>query len=807
MPADPTVDRTVSPSDNTGELPPGQAAPVPPDKGQRKRGSRKTPHGPRPNGGAIEPPQSFLPLVLTMACLIAVALLAFMAIVFVADAMQPTPTAFFLIQLVYALLCGVAGAVVGGSAVVRSALNISGSPVKATVGGGAAMIVVGFLLAFVAAPKLEQPMYSVDIHDVPFSQEVNGERYYINLVGYPPLRALNTVETSKGRRFAVKIPTEHSSYQADIQIHANGKEVWRCELTFATLQRPRKGKVIELFAEREQPHFNLYFTDNYIQRVVSAAAKKKSYAAKNACLEGALTDDRNTSVGFDGTFLVQPQNVYDRFGRRVGVRLGPSHMVKAFEVAAYEAGEAERDVSPGDAVKSPAPPAPSPVVPPGLVVAGPAPNSVARPPAASPAASTGNPPPSAATASITAPAAPPAPQPASNGPASGSSSTAPPVIAPPAASASGPAASTGPQSRPETAGTPTPSPSQKELLALVDRYARGDEFDRGPLYAGWSKVQDYVVEGLRKEQAKRPPYAARYLHLISNALNEIDDQRFVPPLRNPSFGGKVKPERLYASNNIPGFDESDYALVVDLLDHPDENLRKAAQRLLRLFPSNRFYKPIQDYLKKASVSDEQLSFMTEAAAFYFYNRIVELQGAFPLDDRSRKWIEGNYDNGYAWVERAAARDPDHRIFKAMLDYARGSVLWDWNRREDEGLGSYRKMLDTIRSLNITYPVNPQHIATALAVTNGFPSTKVPGSARPYAPDDERKLSGRDFINTGNLIRFFALPETPSKELGKAPLDASGRMILRAETWDLVQVGRILGWIERQPPKTATNRSR
>jgi hypothetical protein len=235
-------------------------------------------------------------------------------------------------------------------------------------------------------------------------------------------------------------------------------------------------------------------------------------------------------------------------------------------------------------------------------------------------------------------------------------------------------------------------------------------------------------------------------------------------------------------------------------------LRKAAQRLVRLFPSNRFYKPIQDYLKKAAITNEQLSWMAEAAAFYFYNRIAEFQGSFALEDSGRKWIEGNYENGKAWVEKAAARDPDHRILGAMLDYARASVLWDWDRKEKDANEYYKRMLETIRSLDASYPLNPHHVAAALAVTNGYPVSRVPDTTRPYAPDDRRKLTGTAYeTDKKKQITLFALPDDTSKKVADIASELKGRMILRTDNWDLVQVAKNLGWAERKPVTTAGRR--
>ena len=55
----------------------------------------------------------------------------------------------------------------------------------------------------------------------------------------------------------------------------------------------------------------------------------------------------------------------------------------------------------------------------------------------------------------------------------------------------------------------------------------------------------------------------------------------------------------------------------------NEDVRKAAQRLLKLFPVNRFFFPLQSYLKRTDITDEQFNKLNEAAMYFYYNRIIE----------------------------------------------------------------------------------------------------------------------------------------------------------------------------------------
>ncbi len=150
-------------------------------------------------------------------------------------------------------------------------------------------------------------------------------------------------------------------------------------------------------------------------------------------------------------------------------------------------------------------------------------------------------------------------------------------------------------------------------------------------YAGWEQVQDYVVQRLRQAASTNSPSAALYINLVSNALNVIQNGEYLPPSRRPGWDRSVKPQRLTFSKNIPGFAANDYAVVVSLLCNADTSTRRAAQRLMKLYPSNSFYAPLQKLSKPGNDANCDSEFIAELAVNYFYNRIVEYDGSFPLD--------------------------------------------------------------------------------------------------------------------------------------------------------------------------------
>jgi hypothetical protein len=133
-----------------------------------------------PEGGNIDRTiPSTAHIVMAVAVLVLVTVVSFVAAFVVGDLFVANRNTYWMIELIFALLCGGAGALIGGSAVVRSTLRIPGSPVHATLGGATAMVIVGFALAYLGQPPEEAPMYALDIHNVPDRQTVGSDEYRV----------------------------------------------------------------------------------------------------------------------------------------------------------------------------------------------------------------------------------------------------------------------------------------------------------------------------------------------------------------------------------------------------------------------------------------------------------------------------------------------------------------------------------------------------------------------------------------------------------------------------------------------------
>ncbi|MBV9969059.1 MAG: hypothetical protein JO228_03665, partial [Xanthobacteraceae bacterium] len=169
--------------------------------------------------------------ILAVTFLILVTLLSFMAVSVIGELGTGSPLTYWMIELIFALLCGGAGALVGGSAIVRSTLRIPGSPVHATLGGAISMVIVGFALAYLGRPPAEKPMYELDIQGVPDRKTVANEEYRV-FVGAVNSNLSFSREPNK---VTIRIPPQAAVHDLLIAVYrSEGKDrsrtFARCEL-------------------------------------------------------------------------------------------------------------------------------------------------------------------------------------------------------------------------------------------------------------------------------------------------------------------------------------------------------------------------------------------------------------------------------------------------------------------------------------------------------------------------------------------------------------------------------------------------
>jgi hypothetical protein len=660
--------------------------------------------------------------ILAVAFLIIITLLSFLAVIFLGTLLGSSDATYWMIELIFALLCGGAGALVGGSADVRSTLNLPGSPVQARLGGAVAMVIVGFTLAYLGKPSNSgEPTYSVQIGNVPHSANVGNVQYSVVVSSADDDMSISR----KGRVITITIPSSVQMYTANLVVFTadrdNPKVFARCILTFDIQKKPED--VTKEILPDDDSHFRVSLLSNYVDKVVHKWSRVGHAVDDEPCVEGRTATANGDSLPLSGYFILVPAGAGSRFANMAHLAAAPTFAIMASAPA--------RDVPPtkdlpGGGVTSQQPTATTAQAP---------------------------------------------------------SSLNPPIT---------PNMSAGQGANERPTG---PVAAVSDLSAQVDAYIHGQNLDRTQLYESWGQVDKYVVEGFRTEASKSSPLAARYVNLIANALNVIEGGKYLPPTLRPNWDQSIKPDRL--ANNIPAFEPADYGRVVDLLCSADEDNKAAAQRLLRLFPSDNFSQSIENLGKRA---DCDLIYVPETAIYYYYNRIVEYDGTFAVDKESRDWLENNYSRGRIWLKLLSDRMPTDDVFGAVLDYAYGITLWDRGDvvNQKNALSYFTSMLNTVHSSNGSYPLNKAHIAIALAILND-PKTKLKTleSAVPYKSGGLFSVSG-NYIASGTDIVLFALPEPGSKEVGKMAADARVRIYMRTDEWDLVQAAAQIGWAQRVP---------
>jgi hypothetical protein len=686
--------------------------------------------------------------ITAVAFLISVALVAFLGVIAIGPLIRANEGTYWLIELIFALLCGGAGALVGGSADVRSTLNIPGSPVKARLGGAIAMVLVGFAVAWLGKPKTnEEATYSVEIQNVRRTMDVDNVRYNVYMGPFDDYLSI----TRKGNLAIVTIPAKDQEYKANLTVFTSERDsvkiFVRCSLTFTSSTEPETTSTRQLLLDSDQ-RFRLYLSEASIEKAVHESIRTGHAIDNQPCIEGATPTERGKRKLLNPYITVVPISARTWLLNAAHLSISPPYAVMASAFA--------EDV----------PPTPLPTL-------GATPQQLQQ-----------------TTQLLHSSIA--AVQPSS-------AAVPPPPPAPPGSSTKAESSTT------SSDGSPAPNAATPlTVKAQVDAYIRGEDLDRTQLYQSWNQVADYVVQGFRAAATSDSPLAARFVNLIANALNVADNGKYLAPTVRPNWDQSTKSDRLAKINAIPGFQADDYKNVVALICSSHAANRSAAQRLLRLFPSDNFYQSIQALAKQPSCD---VVFASESAIYYFYNRIVEYDGTFPLDAASKNWIQGNYDDGAKWVKIASAQDTSRGIFSALLDYGYGIVLWDRSDVANQKTATtyFRSMLQTIGSSGGIYPSNPAHIATALNKSESPNSTsKTAGSAVAYNASQLRPIGG-NYIANGTTISLFALPETASKQVGMANSSGSLRVYMRANNWDLVQAGPQIGWAQRTVvPGGATN---
>ena len=267
--------------------------------------------------------------ILAIAFLIVVTLLSFLAVAFIGRLLGNNEATYWLIELIFAILCAGAGALVGGSADVRSTLNIPGSPAQARLGGAVAMVIVGFALAYLARPaEPAEHTYALQIQNVPHSQDVDNVRYNITVA---PVDDDVTI-TTKSNIVEITIPTNIQTYAARLVVFRSDRDspriFARCSLTFENSNRP------ELRTKQIAPDtaFRVYLAQDYIAKVVHQSIAEGRAIENEPCVEAFMRGDQNKRELLNGYFTLGPVDTISWLLNVAHIAVEPSYAVTASPV-------------------------------------------------------------------------------------------------------------------------------------------------------------------------------------------------------------------------------------------------------------------------------------------------------------------------------------------------------------------------------------------------------------------------------------------------------------------------------------------
>ena len=267
--------------------------------------------------------------ILAIAFLIVVTLLSFLAVAFIGRLLGNNEATYWLIELIFAILCAGAGALVGGSADVRSTLNIPGSPAQARLGGAVAMVIVGFALAYLARPaEPAEHTYALQIQNVPHSQDVDNIRYNITVA---PVDDDVTI-TTKSNIVEITIPTNIQTYAARLVVFRSDRDspriFARCSLTFENSNRP------ELRTKQIAPDtvFRVYLAQDYIAKVVHESIAEGRAIENEPCVEAFMRSDQDKRELLNGYFTLGPVDTISWLLNVAHIAAEPSYAVTASPV-------------------------------------------------------------------------------------------------------------------------------------------------------------------------------------------------------------------------------------------------------------------------------------------------------------------------------------------------------------------------------------------------------------------------------------------------------------------------------------------
>jgi hypothetical protein len=414
-------------------------------------------------------------------------------------------------------------------------------------------------------------------------------------------------------------------------------------------------------------------------------------------------------------------------------------------------------------------------------------------------------PPSPPQAPAPGPQTQPAPAQQTSGPQAAKQSPAPTSPPQPTGGPQAAKQSQAPTPPPQPSAGPPPSrtancqpPAER---SLVDQFVAGTDLTNPnlqKLYAIWDRIDCHIwtiIAAGNRPSSER----ARALKLLRLAVAHQGVGSWQP-------AGSRRGRREF-SQTLPYLQPNDYEAIFELMQLNDPELQREALIFIRSYPVDRFEALFHGaFVRTAQLDRKIVERIASAAAFLYYNRIVEFLYEIPASgenlssdqkDHALKSMAADRSKGFEWTEDSKFTNGNGKAYRAMLYYALGLVEHEKKLKPAQvAKENYESMLNTLGQGAVVYPTNPLHIAQALAFRYGNDQDIAILQRVKNADRTSEVFLDQLGLQAGTKVDLYAGPGKQFPKLNRQVEVAGGvPVVLQLKDWDLIQSHDAVGWVQ------------
>jgi hypothetical protein len=345
-----------------------------------------------------------------------------------------------------------------------------------------------------------------------------------------------------------------------------------------------------------------------------------------------------------------------------------------------------------------------------------------------------------------------------------------------------------------------------DLRDALDRFLQGEDFERtqrDAFYARWREIQCYVrpLATGSGDQTVAAPMRARALRLLTNTIINNSEM----PGDNGKYWQPTGPNKRDFGLPLPHVSASDLRAIFALIPSDEDVLRAEALRFVKTVPVDALELLFREKAAAtAALSLRQRERYAIAASFMYYGRIVEWLDvpSLPPPDKApiQQAVTADWTQSRTWTRDALFEGKSAKPYEAMLLYAKAIVEREAPLTPDRGGATFKAMLDAIQSTGDAYPSNHLHIAQAVAITFGRDPTSTLEILRALPAADNYPPATMMDPSRGFTAPSYALYAGPDRKYPALPAQVSNgegaRLLLRIGDWHLISARGKVGWILR-----------